>query len=224
MAIIPVSGRSYFNTFEGGETTASIRTSVINQLAKYAAELPTTDASTFSTGIIKVASTNGQTTIAVAGSDYMAPGVNTALDSSVVITLTNNSNGYVAGDGSAKFTNLEVETLNATTNIATPYGVFASTSGTATVIEVKTNSDTCAAIYANGAASFPTITAATVNAANLLVGGEAVGGAMATICFASVKPSANTVYNLWVNTSSQTLSFRTDTTTSTWIPLGAVFK
>lgn len=223
MAIIPVSGRKYFNTFEGGETTASIRTDVINPIAQYAAELPTDEDDLFLTGIIKVVNSSGATSIAVAGSDYLSPNTNTTISSGNVILLGDN-NTYVSGNGAAKFASVEVVNLTATGQTSTPLGIFASEDGTAEVIQVKTNADTCAKIYANGAANFTAITATTVNAANLLVDGKAVGGAMATICFASEAPSANTVYNLWVNTSSQTLNFRTDITTSTWIPLGAVFK
>ena len=133
--------------------------------------------------------------------------------------------------------------INATTRVSTPF-VSATTVNAQTIngvgesngaLNINTVSDSEGAwlgtVTVNGALTVAnSITAASMDVANLTLNGRPLAGAaVALIYFGESAPTGEGVdlgYNLWVNTATnaQTLNYRVDTSTTTWVPLGAVFK
>lgn len=140
--------------------------------------------------------------------------------------------------GAGKFT-----TVGATTHVSTPL-VSTTTVNAQTIngvaepngalnINTVLDSETgtwLGTVTVNGALSVANnITAASMDVANLTLNRRPLAGAaVALIYFGESAPSGNADlgYNLWVNTTTnaQTLNYRVDTSTSDWVPLGAVFK
>lgn len=92
------------------------------------------------------------------------------------------------------------------------------------VITTSTNSTTGIQLPVSINAPFYINKGMTVSGDVILGGQAVVGSLIAQICFAGTAPVKNTTYNLWVNTTNQTMSYRVDRKTATWTALGAVFK
>ena len=152
--------------------------------------------------------------------------------------------------GNGTITARDIEVLN---SVGAKYGYFdnavrtcmfeaksiygTKTNGSIDIYTVQNNGSYTGTIGLNGDVNItntltvPNITVTdTVNASignftSLKVGNYSVStGDIAAISISDTMPIANTPYQLWVDTSTGVLKYRTNRATATWTPLGAVFK